>query len=251
VAAGSVACCAALCYPPNICTPNADCLRHITVEVRRFRRRQRACSGVWVMNIAVIGATGKAGSRVVNELLARGHHVTAIVRHPELLPAHPSLTARYGDARIRDDLARLLADHDAVVTATRLLQIDPDVLVAAVKRSEVKRLMVVGGAGTLKNASGVELIDAGLVPITSLDEALSGRRFLTLLQKEREFDWTYLSPSLHFAPGKRTGKFRLGEDEVLVGVDGRSAISMEDYAIAVVDELERPQHRRRRFTVGY
>jgi len=108
------------------------------------------------MNIAVIGATGKAGSRVVNELLARGHHVTAIVRHPELLPARPSLTARYGDARIPDDLARLLlADHDAVVTATRLLQIDPDVLVAAVKRSEVKCLLVVGGAGTLKNASGV------------------------------------------------------------------------------------------------
>ena len=117
--------------------------------------------------------------------------------------------------------------------------------------SEVKRLLVVGGAGTLKTASGVELIDAGLVPITSREEALSGRTFLALLQNEREFDWTYLSPSLHFAPGQRTGKFRLGGDEVLIGADGKSAISMEHYAIAVADELERPRHSRRRFTVGY
>jgi hypothetical protein len=203
------------------------------------------------MNIAVIGATGKAGSRVAAELLARGHRVTAIVRHPERLPADPSLTASYGDARNADDLIPLLTDHDAVVTATRLLQIDPCVLVAAVKRSEVKRLLVVGGAGTLKTASGVELIDAGLVPVTSREEALSGRAFLILLQKERELDWTYLSPSLHFAPGQRIGKFRLGGDEVLIGADGESAVSMEDYAIAVADELERPQHSRRRFTVGY
>ena len=203
------------------------------------------------MNIAVIGATGKAGSRVAAELLVRGHRVTAIVRHPERLPADPSLTASYGDARNADDLIPLLTDHDAVVTATRLLQIDPCVLVAAVKRSEVKRLLVVGGAGTLKTASGVELIDAGLVPVTSREEALSGRAFLRHLQKERELDWTYLSPSLHFAPGQRIGKFRLGGDEVLIGADGKSAISMEDYAIAAADELERPQHSRRRFTVGY
>jgi uncharacterized protein len=203
------------------------------------------------MNIAVIGATGKAGSRVAAELLARGHRVTAIVRHPERLPADPALTARYGDARNADDLIPLLTDHDAVVTATRLLQIDPNVLVAAVKRSEVKRLLVVGGAGTLKTASGVELIDAGLVPVTSREEALSGRTFLRLLQMECELDWTYLSPSLHFAAGQRIGKFRMGGDEVLIGTDGKSAISMEDYAIAVADELERPQHSRRRFTVGY
>ncbi len=203
------------------------------------------------MNIAVIGATGKAGSRVVAELLARGHQVTGIVRHPALLPAHASLTARYGDVRNADDLAPLLTGHDAVVTATRLLQVDPAVLVAALKRSEVKRLLVVGGAGTLKNASGVEAVDAGLVPITSREEALAGRSFLTFLRSERELDWTYLSPSLHFAPGERTGKFRLGGDEVLVGADGKSTISMEDYAIAVADELERPRHSRRRFTVGY
>lgn len=203
------------------------------------------------MNIAVIGATGKAGSRVVAELLARGHRITAIVRHPEQVPAHPALVAHYGDARNADDLAPLLADHDAVVTATRLRQIYHDVLVAAVRRSEVKRLLVVGGAGTLKNASGVELIDAGLVPVASREEALAGREFLTLLRKQRELDWTYLSPSLHFAPGTRTGKFRLGGDEVLIGADGKSAISMEDYAIAAADELERPQHLRRRFTVGY
>ena len=133
----------------------------------------------------------------------------------------------------------------------RQLQIDPYVFVAAVKRSEVKRLLPVGGAGTLKTASGVELIDAGLVPVTSREEALSGRTFLRLLQMERELDWTYLSPSLRFAPGQRIGKFRLGGDEVLIGAGGKSAISIEDYAIAVADELERPQHSRRRFTVGY
>lgn len=208
-----------------------------------------ACSDV--MNVAVIGATGRAGSRVVAELLARRHRVTAIVRHPEQAPVHSSLTARRGDARNVDDLVPLLAGRDAVVTATRLLQIDPAVLVTAMKRAKLQRLLVVGGAGTLKDDAGVELIDAGLVPAASREEALAGRSFLALLRNERELDWTYLSPSLHFAPGKRTGKFRLGSDEVLVAADGKSAISMEDYAIAAVDELERPQHTRRRFTVGY
>ena len=203
------------------------------------------------MNIAVIGATGKAGSRIVAELLDRGHAVTAIARHPEALPSHERLLARRGDARDRNSLAPLLSHHDAVVTATRFLQIDPAVLVAAVKDAAVERLLVVGGAGTLVTASGREFLDTPDLPATSYEEALAGRAFLALLRTEADLDWTFLSPSVLFAPGARTGKFRLGGDALLIGADGRSAISMEDYAIAMADEIERPRHSRRRFTVGY
>lgn len=203
------------------------------------------------MKIAVIGATGKAGSRVVHELLARGHRVTGIARHPEALPAHSALTVRPGDARAPETLAPLLAGHDAVVSATRFLQVEASLLIAAVKKAGVKRLLVVGGAGTLITASGQELVDTPGVPPTSKDEALAGRAFLALLRADPDLDWTYLSPSGMFAPGERTGKFRLGLDHLLIAADGKAGISMEDFAIALADEIEHPRHSRRRFTVGY
>ena len=113
------------------------------------------------------------------------------------------------------------------------------------------RLLVVGGAGSLETAPGVLLVNAPNFPANYKPESLAGTKFLSVLREEKELDWTFLSPSALFVPGERTGKFRLGEDQLLVTADGKSYISMEDFAIALVDELEHPKHSRRRFAVGY
>ena len=203
------------------------------------------------MKVALIGASGKAGSRILTELIGRGHRVTGIVRNPGHLPAQPGLAVERGDACDAAGLAPLLAGHDAVITATRFVSTDPRALIDAVKASGVPRLLVVGGAGSLENASGVALADMPDLPDFVRPEALAGRAFLALLRAEAVLDWTFLSPSGSLAPGARTGKFRLGGDRLLVDTAGHSGISMEDFAIAMVDELEAPRHPRRRFTVGY
>jgi putative NADH-flavin reductase len=203
------------------------------------------------MKLAVVGATGKAGSRIVHEALARGHDVTGICRHPENLPAHPRLTARRGDADDPASLAPLLRGHDAVISALRFLTSDARKLIDAVRQSAVKRYLVVGGAGTLEVAPGRALLDTPTFPEAAKGEAGRGRDFLNLIRAEGDLDWTFLSPSALFAPGERTGKFRVGVDSLLTAADGKSHISMEDYAIAMLDEVERPAHIRQRFTVGY
>lgn len=203
------------------------------------------------MNIALIGATGFIGSRLLAELTGRGHQVTAIVRNPEKVPAGPGVTAQKGDVFDRDGLAALLAGHDAVISAVHFSASDPAVLLAAVKQSGVKRYLVVGGAGSLEVAPGVRLFDTPEFPAIYLDEARKGGAFLDLLKAETVLDWSFLSPSALIQPGERTGKFRLGKDQLLVDANGNSAISAEDYAIALVDELEKPAHSRQRFTVGY
>ena len=203
------------------------------------------------MKIALIGASGNVGSRVANEASSRGHKVTGIARHPEKIAAKNGLTAVKGDASDSDGLAKALAGHDAVVSSTRFQGSDARVLLAAVKKSGVKRLLVVGGAGSLEVAPGKALIDTPEFPAAYKPEASAGRDFLNVLRGEKDLDWTFLSPSAFFGPGERTGKFRVGGDALLVGADGQSRISMEDYAIALVDELEKPAHSRRRFTVGY
>ena len=203
------------------------------------------------MKVALIGASGKAGMRILAELVRRGHHVTGIVRKPENLPPQPGLEIKRGDASDSASLATLLAGHDAVISATRFVSTDPSALIDAVKRSGVQRLLVVGGAGSLETASGAALVDTPEIPAVAKPEALAGRAFLMLLRAEMGLDWTFLSPSGSFAPGARTGKFRLGGDRLLVDAAGNSAISMEDFAIAMIDELEAPRHARRRFTVGY
>lgn len=203
------------------------------------------------MKIALIGASGNVGSRVANEALSRGHRVTGIARHPEKIAAKPGLTAARGDSSEPDALAKVLAGHDAVVSSTRFQGGDARVLLAAVRQSGVKRLLVVGGAGSLEVAAGKALVDSPDFPAAYRPEASAGRDFLNVLRGEKELDWTFLSPSAFFGPGERTGKFRVGGDALLVGADGKSRVSMEDYAIALVDELEKPRHSRRRFTVGY
>jgi putative NADH-flavin reductase len=202
------------------------------------------------MKVAVIGATGNIGSKIVIELLTRGHDVSGITRHPEQLQPNVKFTARRGDVN-EAGLAELLAGHDAVVSAVKFQTMDPNILIRAVKKTAVKRLLVVGGAGSLDVAPGVQLIDTPDFPEGSKGEALAGREFLNILRGQRELDWTFLSPSAVLAPGERTGKFRLGTDQLLVDEKGESKMSIEDYAVAMVDELESPRHSRRRFTVGY
>ena len=203
------------------------------------------------MKIALIGATGNVGSRLLAELLRREHAVTAIARHPERLSPQPSVVALRGDANDAKALSGLVAGHDAVVSAGRFVSVAPEPLVAAVKAAGVKRLMVVGGAGSLEVAPGLQLVDTPEFPEAYKPEAQAGRAFLDFLRGERELNWTFLSPSAIFVPGERTGRFRLGTEQLLIGDEGESRISMEDFAIAFVDELERPEHPRQRFTVGY
>lgn len=203
------------------------------------------------MKIALIGASGARGSKIMAEALRRGHEVTGIVRHPEKLAPQPRLTAKKGDVYDADGLATLLAGHDAVISSVHFTASDPKLLIGAVNKSGVKRYLVVGGAGSLKVPSGARLVDEPDFPAAYKNEAMAGGEFLKLLQGETGLDWTFLSPSAIIAPGTRTGKFRLGKDDLLVGADGKSFISEEDYAVALIDEIERPQHIRQRFTVGY
>jgi hypothetical protein len=203
------------------------------------------------MKVALIGATGNVGSRLLAELLRHGHEVTGIARHPEGLPSQPHLSVKRGDANDEAGLAELLSGHDAVISAGKFVSVDPRALIAAVSKAGVKRLLVIGGAGSLEVAPGVQLVDTPDFPAAYKAEALAGRDFLNVLRGERELNWTFLSPSAIFVPGERTGKFRLGTDQLLISDDGESRISMEDFAIAFVDELETPRHPRQRFTVGY
>jgi len=202
------------------------------------------------MNIVLIGATGNVGSRVAAEAIARGHKVTGIARNPEKAAVKAGLVMKRGDVGDPDALAALLRGHDAVVSSVRFLGTDPHAVISAAKKSGVKRLLVVGGAGSLEVAPGVALIDTPQFPAAYRPEASAGREFLNVLRAETELDWTFLSPSALLSPGERTGKFRLGGDQLLVGADGQSRVSIEDYAVALVDEVETPRHSRRRFTVG-
>jgi len=202
------------------------------------------------MTIALIGASGNAGSRILKELSDRGHHVTALARHPDRIPGLPNVTAKQADVFDRDALAALLKGHEAVISAVHFTASDPGLLIAAVKASGVARYLVVGGAGSLELAPGVRLIDGPDFPAAYKEEALKGAAFLDRLRQEPDLDWTFLSPSALFVAGQRTGRFRLGGDQLLVSDQG-SSISFEDFAVALVDEIEAPAHRRQRFTVGY
>ncbi|MDF2374390.1 MAG: NAD(P)-dependent oxidoreductase [Rhizobiaceae bacterium] len=200
------------------------------------------------MKVALVGATGKAGSRVLNELVNRGHQVTGIVRHPENVPKLVGVTA-IGTDRSREFLAGAIKGHDAVVSSVRFIELESEVIVAAVKDSGVKRYVVVGGAGSLLHADGTEEIQSFPEPFKP--NLLKGTELLELLKKSGALDWTFISPSRLFRPGERTGAFRYGKDHLLIDEEGNSKISFEDFALALVDELEQPKYVRQRFTVGY
>ncbi|WP_019448281.1 NAD(P)-dependent oxidoreductase [Cupriavidus sp. BIS7] len=203
------------------------------------------------MKIAIIGATGNVGTRLTEEALRRGHSVTALARQASRLQTRDGVTTRDVDVADAKALADALRGNDVVISTVRFLQTTATQIADAVKAAQIKRLLVVGGAGSLYVAPGVQLVDTPEFPDLYKAEASAGRDFLNALQRESQLDWEFLSPSALFTPGDRTGKFRLGKDDLLVDANGKSWISMEDYAIAMLDEVERPMHVRERFTVGY
>lgn len=209
------------------------------------------------MNVTLFGATGNAGARILKELLGRGHQVTAIVRDPAKLPPQPGLTIRKGDLSDENQVADAVRGTEAVISAYGPGLNSPGDLVGAterlvngLKQARVQRLLMVGGAGSLEVAPGVQLIDSGYLPKEWKPIALAHRDALEIL-KASDLDWTSLCPAGYFEPGQRTGVFRLGKDNLVANKKGESRISMEDYAIAMVDELEKHAHPRQRFSVGY
>lgn len=212
------------------------------------------------MKVAIIGASGFIGSGILAEALARGHQVTALVSRPEKLPAQDGLDVVGIDVMQTEHLAGALAGHDAVISAFSG-NIQPDVrsyyvrgvqsIISAAKQAGVTRLLVVGGAGSLEVKPGVQVVDNPAFPAEWKGAALGLRDILEQLRSEHELGWTFLSPAADIVPGQRTGQFRLGGDQLLVDAAGRSHISIEDYALAMLDELETPAHTGRRFSIAY
>ncbi len=203
------------------------------------------------MKIAIAGASGRAGSRITAELARRGHQITAIARNPDKIERLANVTAVKGDVLDQAGLTRLWSGHDAAVSSVHFTASDPDKLIGAARDSRVGRYLVVGGAGSLEVAPGVRLVTTPGFPAQYKAEAEKGAAFLDLLRLQKDLNWTFLSPSALFIEGERTGKFRLGTDQLLTASDGKSSISFEDFAVALADEIERPAHLRARFTVGY
>lgn len=209
------------------------------------------------MRFALYGATGHAGSRILTELLSRSHQVTAITRDPTKLAPQPNLTIKQGSVASAAAIAVNIKGADAVVSAYAPPPDDTDQIIPvtqnfidAVKQTHVPRFLYVGGAASLEVTPGVTLLDSGHLPAEWQPIAKSHRDALDLIKKS-DINWTSFSPAAFFEPGQRTGNFRLGKDQLITDAQGNSKISMEDYAIALVDELEKPQHERQRFTIGY
>jgi uncharacterized protein len=213
------------------------------------------------MKVALIGASGKIGSFIRDEALARGHQVTAIVRHPEKITVqNPHLTVVKADI-LRGKVDEFVKGHEAVISAYNGGWGNPDIyneqikgakaIISGVKKSGIKRLLVVGGAGSLEVAPGVQLMDTVSFPEDVKGGVLATREVLYMLRKEKELEWTFLSPPASIAPGEWTGHYRVGKDQLLKNKEGESKISTQDYAVAMLDELENPQHIRQRFTVAY
>lgn len=202
------------------------------------------------MRIAIVGASGNVGQRLVAEALRRGHQVMAVARSAGVA-AEGGVTWKAADLADPQATATALAGNDVVVLTVRFGNTDFAKALDGVRRSGVGRLIVVGGAASLEIAPGKVLLDQPDFPDFIKPEATPARAALEMLRSETALDWTYLSPSMMFGPGERTGHFRLGTDTLLTAADGKSHISYEDYAIALLDEIETPKHSRQRFTVGY
>ena len=203
------------------------------------------------MKMAIIGASGNAGTRLVREAQRRGHAVTAITRTTLSYVQLADEDVAAGDVQEPDMLAAALAGHDAVLSAVTFAATDPRKLIAAVRASGVARYLAVGGAGSLEIAPGKLFIDAPDFPAFVLEEARCGKALLAALRATDDLAWTMIAPSAYFVPGDRTGKFRLGEDALLFDASGKSWISYEDLAVAMLDEVETPRAIRKRITVGY
>jgi uncharacterized protein len=214
------------------------------------------------MRIALVGATGFIGSKILAEAAGRGHTVTAICRNPEKVTAQENVRTRAADVNDLAALTEAVASHDVVVHACappREMEMAPKIaaqtaittnIIAAMKARGIPRIIAVGGAGTLL-IDGVRSMDRPDFPPQFLGGATATAVVKDLLQEEFDFDWTVLCPSTMIAPGERTGKFRTDFDDLIVMADGTSKISVEDFALALVNELEEPRYTGHRFTVGY
>jgi len=214
-------------------------------------------------NVLLIGATGFVGSAVLNELVSRGHKVTAVVRNIEKLAKSDLVDAVKEDVANVDAIAKLAEGKDAIISAYNPGWTNPDIatlitenypkILGAAKKSGVERLLIVGGAGTLFCAPGLRVVDSGAIPA----EIMGGVRplgdfYLNTLMNENDIDWVFFSPAGVFdQEGKKTGNYRLGKDDLIVDAEGNSHISVQDYADAMVNELEKPAHHKERFTIGY
>ncbi len=212
---------------------------------------------------ALIGASGYVGGAILNELLSRGYKVEALVRNPGKITVENSdLTVKKVDVADVKALAEDLKGYDSVISAYNPGWTNPDIynetlqnyprIVEAAKLAGVKRLLIVGGAGTLFCAPGLRVVDSGVIPAEIMDGVKSlGIFYLDILSEENDIDWVFFSPAGAFVDGTRTGKYRLGKDDLIVDDKGNSTISVADYAKAMVDELETPAHHKERFTIGY
>lgn len=214
-------------------------------------------------NVLLIGATGFVGSAVLNELVSRGHKVTTVVRNIEKLAKSDLVNAVKEDVANVDAIAKLAEGKDAIISAYNPGWTNPDIatlitenypkILEAAKKSGVERLLIVGGAGTLFCAPGLRVVDSGAIP----EEIMGGVRslgdfYLNTLMNENDIDWVFFSPAGVFdQEGKKTGNYRLGKDDLIVDAEGNSHISVQDYADAMVNELEKPAHHKERFTIGY
>lgn len=214
-------------------------------------------------NVTLIGASGFVGTAILNELLSRGHKVTAVVRNPKKINVtNSNLEIVKADVSDTNVMVEICKGKDAIISAYNPGWANPDIyeetlrnyplILEAAKRSGAKRLLCVGGAGTLFCAPGLRVVDSGAIPDAIMGGVKSlGEFYLNTLMNEKAIDWIFFSPAGTLEPGKRTGKFRLGKDDLIVDENGISHISVEDYAVAMVDELENPKHHYERFTIGY
>lgn len=214
-------------------------------------------------DVTLIGASGFVGAAILNELLNRGHKVTAIVRNPEKVSVkNDNLNVVRADVADTEAVIKACKGKDAVISAYNPGWTNPNIyeetlrnyplILESAKRSGVNRLLCVGGAGTLFCAPGLRVVDSGAIPEAIMGGVKSlGVFYLNTLMNEHDIDWVFFSPAGTLEPGERTGKFRIGKDDLIVDADGNSHISVEDYAVAMVDELEKPAHHFERFTIGY
>lgn len=212
------------------------------------------------MKVTVLGATGSVGSRVVTEALSRGHDVIAVNRnHSDDIPDGAEF--RIADATNPDQIAELIQGQDVVISAIRPPSGDEkgsasdttEALLRGMRKTDV-RLLAMGGAATLvvPDSGGRTVIeDANYLSPEFRHVGQASVDQLEVFRAETEVDWAYLSPSATFKPGTRIGSYRMGKDKLLVDAEGNSKLSMEDAAVALLDEAEKPKHHRERFTVGY
>ena len=215
------------------------------------------------MKIAIIGATGFVGSKLIGEALSRGLEVTGIARNAAQITFENANKVSI-DVNNVNELSEVLKDHDVVISAFNAGWTNPNIyddflsgsksIQQAVKQSGIKRLIIVGGAGSLYGSEGQQLVDSADFPAEIKPGATAARDYLNILKEEKELDWVFFSPAIEMHPGiteGRTGKYRLGKEHPVVDQRNISRLSAEDLAVVLLDEVEQPKHHQERFTAGY